>query len=123
LLRRDFKLTQKQAPARTLAQANGQGNTPGRVTTPESPDSPWSKWLKEDAAYIIQDQERAAFQALTTDEEREYFIEQFWMRRDPTPGTPVNEFKAEHYRRITLANQRFSANGLSGWKTDRGRGG
>jgi GWxTD domain-containing protein len=84
--------------------------------------SPYEKWLKEDVAYIIQDQERAAFQALTTDDERERFIEQFWLRRDPTPGTLENEFKEEHYRRIAYTNGKFSdRTGLAGWKTDRGR--
>src|SRR5579872_2462918 len=43
------------------------------------------KWLDEDVAYIITDEEKAAFNRLTTDEEREQFIEQFWLRRDPTP--------------------------------------
>jgi GWxTD domain-containing protein len=85
--------------------------------------TPYSKWLNEDVAYIITDQERAAFKRLPTDEEREHFIEQFWLRRNPTPGTPANEFKEEHYRRIAYANQHYAAAaaGISGWKTDRGR--
>ena len=45
--------------------------------------------------------------------------EQFWQRRDPTPATSENEFKAEHYGRIAVANQRFSGS-VPGWKTDRG---
>jgi GWxTD domain-containing protein len=79
----------------------------------------YSKWLNEDVVYIINADERAAFQKLTTDEERDNFIEQFWERRDPTPGTPENEFKDEHYRRIAYANQHF-ASSEPGWKTDRG---
>jgi GWxTD domain-containing protein len=78
------------------------------------------KWLDEDVAYIITDEERAAFKRLTTDEEREQFIEQFWLRRDPSPDTIENEFKEEHYERIAYANERFSS-GKPGWKTDRGR--
>jgi GWxTD domain-containing protein len=86
------------------------------------PQSPYRAWLTQDVAYIITDQERTAFKALTTNEEREHFIEQFWLRRDPTPGTPENEFKQEHYRRIAYANQHFTTPaGLDGWKTDRGR--
>jgi GWxTD domain-containing protein len=50
----------------------------------------------------------------------EQFIEQFWLRRDPTPDTAENEFKEEHYRRIAYANERF-ASGIPGWKSDRGR--
>ena len=88
----------------------------------QTAEPPYSKWLTQDVAYIISDQERAAFRQLATDEEREHFIEQFWLRRDPTPGTLANEFKEEHYRRIAYANQRFTTgSGLAGWKTDRGR--
>ncbi|MCC7499713.1 MAG: GWxTD domain-containing protein [Bryobacterales bacterium] len=83
-------------------------------------ETPYRKWLNEDVAYIITDEERAAFKRLNTDEEREQFIEQFWLRRDPTPDTAENEFKEEHYRRIAYANERF-ASGIPGWKTDRGR--
>lgn len=83
-------------------------------------ETPYRKWLNEDVTYIITDEERAAFKRLSTDEEREQFIEQFWLRRDPSPDSSENEFKEEHYRRIAYANERF-ASGIPGWKTDRGR--
>ena len=82
--------------------------------------TPYRKWLTEDVAYIITDEERKSFKQLSTDEEREQFIEQFWLRRDPTPDTVENEFKEEHYRRIAYANDHY-ASGIPGWKTDRGR--
>src|ERR1700735_4242039 len=63
-------------------------------------ETPFKKWLDEDVVYIITDEERAAFKRLASDEERESFIESFWLRRDPTPDTEENEFKEEHYRRI-----------------------
>src|SRR5712692_5752195 len=81
---------------------------------------PYKKWLNEDVVYIITDEERQAFKRLNTDEEREQFVEQFWLRRDPTPDTVENEFKEEHYRRIAYANERY-ASGIPGWKADRGR--
>jgi GWxTD domain-containing protein len=80
----------------------------------------YKKWLDEDVAYIISDDERKAFKQLSNDEERDQFIEAFWQRRDPTPDTEENEFKEEHYRRIEYANEHFAA-GLPGWKSDRGR--
>ncbi|MGI9103697.1 MAG: GWxTD domain-containing protein [Terriglobales bacterium] len=80
----------------------------------------YKKWLDEDVRWIITDEERSAFKQLSNDEERDNFIEQFWLRRDPTPDTPENEFKEEHYRRIAYANEHFAA-GIPGWKTDRGR--
>ncbi|MCZ2074915.1 MAG: GWxTD domain-containing protein [Bryobacteraceae bacterium] len=83
-------------------------------------EGPYRKWLNEDVAYIITDEERAAFKRLSTDDEIEQFIEQFWLRRDPTPDSIENEYKEEHYRRIAYANERF-ASGIPGWKSDRGR--
>jgi GWxTD domain-containing protein len=83
-------------------------------------ESPYTEWLNEEVVYITSDQERKAFRQLDTDEEREKFIKQFWERRDPTPGTPENEYREEHYRRIAYANESFSDNGVPGWKTDRG---
>jgi GWxTD domain-containing protein len=80
---------------------------------------PWKKWMQEDVLYIITDEEKQAFKRLKTDEERQEFVEQFWMRRDPTPDTEENEYKEEHYRRIAYANDHY-ASGIPGWKTDRG---
>ena len=82
--------------------------------------SPYEKWMKDEVPYILTDEERSAFVKLSTNEEREQFIEQFWLRRDPTPDTVENEEKEEHYRRIAYANERF-ASGIPGWRTDRGR--
>jgi hypothetical protein len=76
-------------------------------------ETPYRKWLNEDVAYIITDEERKAFKRLSTDDERESFIEDFWLRRDPTPDTEENEYKEEHYRRIAYANERF-ASGIPG---------
>src|SRR5437867_12544993 len=78
------------------------------------------KWVKEDVVYIITDEEKAVFQKLSTPEEKEKFIEEFWARRDPDPRTPSNEFREEHYRRIAYANEHFTS-GDPGWMTDRGR--
>jgi GWxTD domain-containing protein len=82
--------------------------------------SPYKKWLDEDVVYIITPEERSAFLRLQTNEEREQFIEQFWLRRSPDPDSPENTFKEEHYRRIAYANEHY-ASGIPGWKTDRGR--
>jgi len=82
-------------------------------------ETPYKKWLEQDVGYIISDEEKKAFKTLATDEEREQFIEQFWLRRDPTPDTEENEYREEHYRRLAYANEHF-ASGIPGWKTDRG---
>ncbi|MDE1177251.1 MAG: GWxTD domain-containing protein [Edaphobacter sp.] len=79
----------------------------------------YKKWLDEDVRWIITDQEMQAFKSLANDEERDTFIENFWLRRNPNPDSPDNEFRDEHYRRIAYANEHFAA-GKPGWKTDRG---
>jgi GWxTD domain-containing protein len=83
-------------------------------------DAQYKQWLNEDVVYIIAPEERTAFLQLNTSEEREQFIEQFWLRRSGNPDLPENDFKEEHYRRIAYANEHF-ASGIPGWRTDRGR--
>jgi GWxTD domain-containing protein len=83
-------------------------------------DNSFKTWLNEDVVYIISPEERSAFLQLETNEEREQFIEQFWLRRSSNPDMPDNDFKEEHYRRIAYTNEHF-ASGIPGWKTDRGR--
>jgi GWxTD domain-containing protein len=80
----------------------------------------YKKWVNEDVRWIITDEELSAWKKLTTNTERDNFIEAFWQRRDPTPDTGENEYKDEHYRRIAWANEHFAA-GVPGWRTDRGR--
>ena len=79
----------------------------------------YKTWLNQEVPYIITDEERKAFTTLSNDEERDAFIENFWLRRNPNPDSPENEFREEHYRRIAYANEHFAA-GKPGWKTDRG---
>jgi GWxTD domain-containing protein len=83
-------------------------------------DAQYKQWLSEDVIYIISPEERTAFLQLSTSEEREQFIEQFWLRRSSNPDLPENDFKEEHYRRIAYANEHY-ASGIPGWRTDRGR--
>ena len=81
----------------------------------------YAKWLYEDAPYIITPEEVRAFKQLTTNEQRERFIELFWLSRDPDPSTPENEYQQEYYQRLAYANQNFSFSDIAGWRTDRGR--
>lgn len=90
-----------------------------RNVKPELKDA-YKKWINNDVAYIITDDEKKAFKALATDDERENFIENFWRRRDPDPDTEENEFRDEYFERIAYANEHFTS-GIPGWKTDRGR--
>ena len=90
----------------------------------KKPDLPlrYKKWLDEEVVYIITARERAVFLQLRTDKERDIFVEAFWKQRDPSPGTPRNEFEEEHNRRLNHANSYYGrSTPLPGWRTDRGR--
>ncbi len=82
----------------------------------------YEEWIKEEVIYIITPIEKEVFYKLETDGDRDLFMEEFWHQRDPTPGTPRNEFKAEHTRRIEYTNKTFGRGApIKGWRTDRGR--
>src|SRR3569623_25616 len=118
---KDKKAKAKDAPRETVAKPlTAKEQRKKEEALKKELLTPYKNWMDNDVVYIISDEEKKAFKQLTTDEEREQFIEQFWLRRDPTPDSVENEFKEEHYRRIAYANERY-ASGISGWKTDRGR--
>jgi GWxTD domain-containing protein len=118
-----------QAPAKNTSDAKEEDPLK-RELTPEQKKKQakaladesraYKKWLDEDVRWIITPEELSAFKKLSNNEERDQFIEQFWLRRDPTPDTLENEYKEEHYRRIAYANEHFAA-GIPGWRTDRGQ--
>jgi len=101
-----------------VAPAASSGEKGQKSKLPES----YKKWLDEEVVYIIAPMERDVFLKLQTDRERDMFIEAFWKQRDPTPGSPENEFKTEHFRRIAYADRYLGRDApRPGWKTDRGR--
>ena len=77
-------------------------------------------WLRDEVPEVITEAERLAFLRLSTNEEREQFIEIFWQKRNPEPDSPNNTAREEHYRRLAYADEHF-ASGVAGRKTDRGR--
>ena len=112
---------QEQSGSRSpKAAAHRKAKKPNAKSLKQELSKTYKRWLDEDVRWIITEKSRTAFKQLSNDEERDKFIEAFWQRRDPTPDTPENEFKEEHYRRIAYANEHFAA-GIPGWKTDRGR--
>lgn len=71
--------------------------------------------------YIIREEEKEVFMQLTKDIDREIFVETFWKMRDPTPGTPQNEYKDEIINRFNYANKYLGRNSTrEGWRTDMG---
>jgi len=101
-----------------LCLAASPGQKKPEIRLPEQ----YRLWLEEEVVYIITSKERDVFRKLETDKERDIFVEAFWKHRDPTPGTPQNEFKDEHYKRIKYANEYFGrGTPRPGWMTDQGR--
>lgn len=73
--------------------------------------------------YLQDSGERNVYDKLSVDGKRNY-MRQFWEKRDPTPGTPVNEAMVAYYRLFAEANRRFRESGAGdtpGWRSDRGR--
>ncbi len=84
-------------------------------------DQRYRQWL-DLVEYIITPLEKKVFLSLKSDKERDALIDLFWKQRDPTVGTPENEFREEHLRRFNHANKYFKfGSPIPGWKTDRGR--
>lgn len=97
------------------------GAVASAATRPQIPPK-YKKWLQGDVAYIITNEEKKAFLDLTSDADRDIFIDHFWDVRNPTPGSPTNSYRDEHYRRIEYANQYFGHLAhMEGWRTDMGR--
>jgi GWxTD domain-containing protein len=73
--------------------------------------------------YILEEAERRVYTGLSLEGKRR-FLEEYWHRRDPTPGTPDNPAMAEFYRTVAYVNEAFREPGagqLPGWQLDRGR--
>ncbi len=52
------------------------------------------------------------------------FLTEFWQKRDPSAGTPVNETRVAFYDAVAFAEKNYGEKGraaVPGWKTDRGR--
>ncbi len=77
-----------------------------------------SKEFLKVVRYLITAKEHKIFTNLPPSERKE-FIEEFWRRRDPHPGTEENEFKEAYLNRIKKANEFFGV-GQAGYYSDRG---
>lgn len=78
-------------------------------------------WYESPAKFLMTADENKQFHALTTDAEAERFIELFWAKRDPTPGTARNEFQEEFDRRVAAADKNFTDAFGRGALSDRGK--
>ena len=82
---------------------------------------PTKDWRAGPVRYILTRNEEKAFKKLKTDVERAAFIERFWARRDPSPDTTFNEYRAQFHSRVASADQLFRDSPVPGWRSDRGK--
>lgn len=81
----------------------------------------YDKWVDETVKALITKEERDAFKALKTNEEKEKFMADFWAKRDPSPGTPENEFKTLYEDRIKTVNEKLAGGQKRPIDTDMGK--
>lgn len=78
-------------------------------------------WAKGPVQWIMTPEETAKWKQVRTDADAQAFIDLFWARRDPSPNTPMNEFRDEFNRRVEYADAQFAQARKKGALTDRGR--
>jgi GWxTD domain-containing protein len=83
---------------------------------------PDKDWAKGPVRWLMSEDQEKQFKGLKTDEERAGFIKEFWAQRDPTPGTPLNEFEIIFWKKVEEADRGFkTASSGAGSLTDKGR--
>lgn len=80
----------------------------------------YQEWGSGPVQWIMTGEEQRDWKRITTDDEAEKFIQLFWARRDPTPGTPLNEFKADFEARVADADARYADHDSTGNVITRG---
>lgn len=86
-----------------------------------APSRKYDDWRKGPVQWLMTEDEVSAWKKLKTDEEASDFIDLFWAKRDPSPGTPENAYRQEFNQRVKFADERFQEGKVRGALTDRGR--
>jgi len=81
----------------------------------------YADWPKGPVQWLMTSDDQKAWKKVSTDQEAQDFIDLFWARRDPTPGTPRNEFKEQFEGRVKSADAGYKVGKVRGALTDMGR--
>jgi GWxTD domain-containing protein len=101
-----------------LATAAGAGLG---LAAAKSKLDPESAKFYQTARLIMTKEEVKIFERLPDAGSRKEFIADFWLKRDPDPDTPDNDYRKEFEARVEFVNKRFNKEGGPGYNTDRGR--
>jgi GWxTD domain-containing protein len=64
------------------------------------------KWIDQ-IQILMTEQEKADYKKLKSDADKQKFVNDFWAKRDPTPGTPENEFKNNYETNFGQVNAKM----------------
>lgn len=78
-------------------------------------------WAKGPVQWLMTPEEQAQWKNVKTDADAQAFIDLFWAKRDPSPGTPQNEYKDRFDQLVKYSDDRFSTGRSKGSLTDRGK--
>ncbi|HEY8172582.1 MAG TPA: GWxTD domain-containing protein, partial [Dehalococcoidia bacterium] len=79
------------------------------------------EWGQGPYQFLMTKEEAATWKTLKSDADAKAFVDLFWARRDPTPGTPANEYRSQIEERIQAADKTFAEGKMKGSMTDRGK--
>jgi GWxTD domain-containing protein len=77
-------------------------------------------WANSPESYFLTSEERTEWRGLSSQESRQDFIERYWLKRDPSPGTSDNEFRNLVRERIRIADARYRIEKTPGSRTRQG---
>ena len=78
-------------------------------------------FVKGPEQWVLTADDRRDWRGVKTVEQAQEFIDLFWARRDPTPGTLANEYRTEFQQRVSYADANFKEGRRRGALTERGR--
>jgi GWxTD domain-containing protein len=78
-------------------------------------------WAKGPVQFIMTAQEQQQWNQIKTDADAKAFQDLFWAKRDPSAGTPANEYRDSFTQAVKYADDHFAEGRRAGSLTDRGR--
>ena len=78
-------------------------------------------WARGPVQFIMTAQEMQQWNQIKTDADAKAFQDLFWAKRDPSAGTPANEYRQSFEAAVKYADEHFAEGRRKGSMTDRGR--